>query len=83
MNDAKMIVFYAVIFVCMLAVIFIGGRYVKRLPVNISKKLNQISFSIAIASGILLYLLHNVIFMYLFLVSLVCFFIFFNYNEEG
>ena len=82
MNDAKMIVFYAGIFIGMLAVIFIGGRYAQRLPANICKRINQISFGIAITGGLLLYLLHNAIFMYLFLASLVFFFIFFNYKEE-
>ncbi|MBI5328598.1 MAG: hypothetical protein HZB80_09985 [Deltaproteobacteria bacterium] len=83
MADVKTIIVYALIFIGILAVIFIGGRYVQRLPANIVKRMNQTSFGVAIVSGILLYLLHSAIFTYLFLVSLVCYFIFFNYKEEA
>ena len=82
MADAKTIIVYASIFIGILVVIFIGGRYVRRLPANTAKRINQISFGVAIVSGILLYLLHNAIFTYLFLASLVCYFMFFNYKEE-
>ena len=83
MNEERAIVIYALIFIAILAIIFIGGKYVRKIHSAIAKKINQISFGIAIASGVLLYVLHHAIFMYLFLVSLVCFFLFFNYKEEG
>ena len=83
MNEEGAIVIYALIFIAILAIIFIGGRYVRKIPSAVAKKINQISFGIAIASGVLLYVLHHALFMYLFLVSLVCFFLFFNYKEEG
>lgn len=83
MSEERSIVIYALIFIAMLVIIFIGGRYVRKIPSAIAKKVNQISFGIAIASGVLLYVLHHAIFMYLFLIALVCFFLFFNYKEEG
>ncbi|MBI3752730.1 MAG: hypothetical protein HY266_01630 [Deltaproteobacteria bacterium] len=84
MNDTtKEIFLYALTFIGLLAVIFVGGRYVQRLPSHIKKKINQISFGVAAASGILLYIFHYAVLLYLFLVSLVCFFLFFNYKEEG
>lgn len=81
--DIQTIIFYAVIFIAILAVIFIGGRYVQRLPSYIVKKAHQISFAIAIGSGILLYMLHHQIFIYIFLAALAGFFLFFNYKEGG
>lgn len=84
MSGAKEIFLYTlIIFIGLLAVIFVGGRYVQRLPSRITKKINQISFGIAVASGILLYIFHYAVILYMFLVSLVCFFLFFNYKEEG
>ncbi|MBI5874240.1 MAG: hypothetical protein HZB81_00030 [Deltaproteobacteria bacterium] len=82
MTDTHSIIVYALIFIGMLAVIFVGGRYARKIPSDTTKRINQISFGIAIGSGILLYLLHNAI-MYLFLAALVVFFLFFNYKEEG
>lgn len=83
MSDTYSIIIYALIFIGMLVVIFVGGRYARKIPSDTAKRINQLSFGIAIGSGILLYLLHNVIFMYLFLAALVLFFLFFNYKEEG
>ncbi|OGP11569.1 MAG: hypothetical protein A3G39_11505 [Deltaproteobacteria bacterium RIFCSPLOWO2_12_FULL_43_16] len=82
MDTTYVIIGYALIFITMLAIIFIGGRFIKKMPVNTAKRVNQISFSLVIASGILLYLFHKSVFMYLFLASLVVFFLFFNYKEE-
>lgn len=82
MDNVKEIFVYALIFIGLLAVIFVGGRYVQRLPSDTTKKINQISFGIAVASGILLYIFHYPIFLYLFLASIVSFFLFFNYKEE-
>lgn len=79
--NTKTIVFYAVIFIAMLAIIFVGGRYVQRLPPNLVKRINTISFGLAIGSGVLLYMLHKAIFTYLFLATLVIYFISFNYKE--
>jgi len=81
-NKAAVIVTYTLMFIVMLAVIFIGGRYVRRLPGNVVKKVNQISFGAAVGSGILLYLFSSTVFIYLFLASLMCYFLFFNYREE-
>ena len=83
MNKEQTIVIYALIFIAILAIIFIGGRYVRRIPSAIAKKINQVSFSIAVVSGVLLYIVHYTVFLYLFFISLVCFFLFFNYKEEG
>ncbi len=83
MTDTYSIIVYALIFIGMLAIIFVGGRYARKIPSDMAKRINQISFGIAIGSGILLYLLHIVFFMYLFLAALVVFFLFFNYKEEG
>ncbi|HAS17043.1 MAG: hypothetical protein A2X87_08690 [Deltaproteobacteria bacterium GWC2_42_51] len=79
--NTKTIVFYAVLFIAMLVIIFVGGRYVQRLPPNLVKRINTISFGLAIGSGILLYMFHKAIFMYLFLATLVIYFISFNYKE--
>ncbi|MBI3399208.1 MAG: hypothetical protein HY265_06680 [Deltaproteobacteria bacterium] len=83
MENAKVILIYSLIFIAMLAVIFVSGRYLKKIPTHAAKRINQISFSLAIASGILLYILHKAVFMYLFLSFLVVFFMFFNYKDEG
>lgn len=83
MTGTYSIIVYALIFIGMFAAIFVGGRYVRKIPSDRAKRINQISFGIAIGSGILFYLLHNAFFMYLFLASLVAFFLFFNYKEEG
>lgn len=80
--NTKTIVFYAVLFIAMLVIIFVGGRYVQRLPPNLVKRINTISFGLAIGSGILLYMFHKAIFTYLFLATLVVYFISFNYKEE-
>lgn len=82
MPDIHSTIIYTLIFISILAVIFVGGRYVRKIPSDISKRINQISFAVAIGSGILLYLLHHAVFMYIFLVSLVAFFMFFNYEEK-
>lgn len=81
-NKAAVIIIYTLIFIAMLAVIFIGGRYVRRLPANVVKRVNQISFGAAVGSGILLYLFSSTVFIYLFLASLMSYFLFFNYREE-
>lgn len=83
MNEERTIVIYALIFIAILAIIFIGGRYARKIPFATAKKINQISFSIAVVSGVLLSIVHYTAFLYLFFISLVCFFLFFNYKEKG
>jgi hypothetical protein len=81
-DKTNVIVFYALLFIAVLAIVFIGGKYIKRLPSDTVKKINKISFGIAVVSGILLYLLHHAVLMYIFLASIAAYFLFFNYKEE-
>lgn len=83
MDKVQKIIFYTLLFIAMLAVMFVAGKYVQRIPPKIAKRINQISFVFTIASGILFSILHNAILLYLSLAFLVCFFIFYNYKEKA
>lgn len=62
-------------------IVLVAGFWVRKLPSRIIKTLNTVSFYTAMASGILLYLNRASIFRYIFLGSLVAYFLFYNYKE--
>lgn len=57
-------------------------KYVKRLPVKTVKRLNSISFAIAIVAGVAWYLYHNTIAMIVTLAAMLFFFVFYDYKRE-
>ncbi|MEK6693296.1 MAG: hypothetical protein AABY44_07725 [Nitrospirota bacterium] len=83
MDKVSKITFYTLIFIGMLAVLFVVGRYVQRIPPAMAKKLNRISFIVALISGALSVIAQKPIFMYILLTSIISFFIFFNYKEDA
>lgn len=83
MVNTKLIVFYIFLFIAFLAIMFIAGKYIRKLPSKTVKRINQISFGFAVVSGILQYIYDKPIFMYLLGASVVSFFMFFNYKEDA
>jgi hypothetical protein len=83
MDKVSNITFYTLIFVGMLAVLFIAGRYVRKIPPDIIKKLNRISFIVALISGAFAVIAQKPLFTYILVASIVSFFIFFNYKEDS
>lgn len=82
MEKIRVIFGYFLIFVGMLIALSIAGKHIKRIPPNVVRRVNQVSFIVAVVSGLLLYFLDNPIFMYLFAVSLISFFLFYNYETK-
>ncbi|MBI5199740.1 MAG: hypothetical protein HZA09_06985 [Nitrospirae bacterium] len=83
MDNVSNITYYTMLFIGMLAVLFIVGRYVQKIPPAMVKKLNRISFVVALISGVFAAATQKPIFMYLLFASIICFFIFFNYKEDS
>lgn len=83
MDKVPMIFFYTLVLIGMLAVMFIAGRYVQKIPSAIVKKINRISVIVALISGALSVIAQEPIFTYLLIASIVCFFMFFNYKEKA
>lgn len=70
-------------FLLILLIVLVAGFWVRKLPPGIVKPLNTISFYTAITSGILLYVSGLSIFRYIFLGSLITFFLFYNYPKTS
>ena len=83
MDNEKIIIYYTILFIAMLAAMFIAGRYIRKLQPKTIKRINKISFSLAVASGILQYIFKKPIFMYLLGAFIVSFFMFYNYKEKA
>lgn len=78
-----MIIFYSLLFFAMLALMFVGGKYIGKMQAKTVKRINQISFGVAVASGLLLYIFKNAVFEYTLLAAVISFFMFFNYREKA
>ncbi len=74
--------FYTAVFVLLILVMYFAGRFIKKLPLNIVKVINWISFSIMIISGILWYLKGNEVYQYLLFGSIIIYFLFYNYDSK-
>ena len=83
MDAAKTIIYYILLLIAMLAVMSIAGRYIRKFQPETIKRINKISFYFGAASGILYYIYEKPIFMYLFVASIVSFFMFFKYKEKA
>lgn len=83
MDKVSTITFYTMIFIGMLAVLFVAGRYVRKIPPAMVKKLNRISFAVALISGVFAAATQKPIFTFILVASIVSFFIFFNYKEDS
>lgn len=76
------IVFYIGVFILILAAIYTAGRFAKKLPSNIIKIVNWISFGIAVISVILSYIYKDDIYKYILFASIIIYFIFYNYDSK-
>lgn len=83
MDKVSKITYYTMLFIGMLAVLFVVGRYVRKIPPAIVKKLNRISFAVALISGVFAAATQKPIFTYILVASIVSFFIFFNYKDDA
>ncbi|HBO83529.1 MAG: hypothetical protein A2073_00865 [Deltaproteobacteria bacterium GWC2_42_11] len=76
-----MVLLFAVVF----AVIVLAGKLMKKIPSNITRIINRISFPAAALSGILFYLKPSIIphtpLLYIFGISLILYFISYNYDR--
>ncbi|MBI5893778.1 MAG: hypothetical protein HZB79_09045 [Deltaproteobacteria bacterium] len=85
------IVYMVLTLVLTLAVIFLiitlAGKFIKKLPPNAVKAINKISFFFAALSGLLIWLkatiLPSTMLVFVFIFSLIVYFIFFNYDRAG
>ena len=82
MEKTQVIIGYSLIFVGLLIAMFIAGKRIQKLRPDVIKRVNKISFILAIVFGLLNYFLDKPVLMYLFGVSLICFFLFLNYKEK-
>ncbi len=83
MDKVSVIIYYTMLFIGMIAVLFVVGRFVKKIPPAMVKKLNRISFAVALISGVFAAATQKPIFTYILVASIVSFFIFFNYKEDA
>lgn len=83
MDNIRVIAFYIFLFIALLAIMFIAGKYIRKLQPRTVKRLNKITFYLAAASGVLQYIYDKPIFMYLLGASIVSFFMFYNYKEDA
>lgn len=81
MNINK-IFFYTAIFISFIIAFFVAGKYIKRVPLNVAKIINWISFGIMVISGILWYFKGNEIYQYILFGSIILYFIFYNYDSK-
>lgn len=83
MNIVYMVLTLAVIFL----VITLAGKLIKKLPPNAVRAINKISFFFAALSGLLIWLkatiLPSTMLVFVFIFSLIVYFIFFNYDRAG
>ncbi|MBI5042805.1 MAG: hypothetical protein HZC10_03025 [Nitrospirae bacterium] len=75
-------VFYIAAFILIFGGMFFAGKYIKKLPSNIVKTINWISFGIAVISLILKYIKGDILYWYIFLASIIIYFLFYNYDSK-
>ncbi len=74
--------FYIAAFILIFGGMFVAGKYVKKLSSNVVKTVNWISFGIAAISLILNYIKGDILYWYIFLASIIIYFLFYNYDSK-